>query len=71
MNKWTVIAVGILLLTACGEKALPTDPVIPAVRAELLEATAFEATFSVQAINAVTLCYGTDERMDAFSVATL
>lgn len=65
MNKWTVIAVGILLLTACGEKALPADPVIPAVRAELLEATAFEATFSVQAINAVTLCYGTDERMDA------
>ena len=36
---------------------------MPAVRAELLEITAFEASFSVQAVNAVTISYGTDERM--------
>ena len=63
MNRWPVIAVALLLLASCGEKEPAAVPVIPAVRAELLESTAFEATFSVQAVNAVSLSYGTDERM--------
>jgi len=65
MNRWVVIAVGLLLLAACREREPSAEPVIPAVRAELIEATAFDATFSVQAVNTVTLRYGTDERMSA------
>lgn len=63
MIKRQVIAVVLLLLASCGRKEPTADPVIPAVRAELIEATAFEATFSVQALNAVTLRYGADEKM--------
>ena len=63
MNRWPVIAVALLLLAACGRKEPAAEPAIPAVRAELVEATAFEATFSVQTENAVSLRYGVDERM--------
>ena len=63
MNKWPVIATALLLLAACGRKEPDADPAIPAVRAELLEVTAFEALFSVQALHTVTLRFGTDERM--------
>ena len=63
MNKRLVIAVVLLLLASCGRKEPTADLVVPAVRAELIEATAFEATFSVQALNAVTLRYGADEKM--------
>lgn len=63
MNRWPVIAVALLLSVACGRKEPAAEPAIPAVRAELTEATAFDATFTVQAVNAVTLRYGIDERM--------
>ena len=63
MNRWPVIAVALLLSAACGRKEPAAEPAIPAVRAELIEATAYEASFSVQALNAVSLRYGTDERM--------
>lgn len=63
MNKWPVIAVVLLLLAACGREEPAAETAIPAVRAELMGCTAFEATFSVQALNAVTLRYGADERM--------
>ena len=63
MNKWQVIAIGLLLLASCGEKEPVAEPVTPAIRAELIEATAFDASFSVQAINTGKLRYGIDERM--------
>ena len=63
MNRWALIVSVLLLLVSCGRKEPDAEPAIPAVRAELLESTAFEASFSVQAVNAVSLSYGTDERM--------
>lgn len=63
MNKWQVIAIGLFLLASCGEKEPVAEPVTPAIRAELIEATAFDASFSVQAINTGKLRYGIDEKM--------
>ena len=63
MNRWPVIAAAFLLLAACGKKEPAAGPAIPAIRAELIEITAFEASFSVQAVNTVTLHYGLDEKM--------
>ena len=63
MNRWPLIASVLLLLASCGKKEPDAEPAIPAVRAELLECAAFEASFSVQAVNTVSVSYGTDERM--------
>ena len=63
MNKWPVIAAVLLLLAACGRKESAVDLAMPAVRTELIEATAFEASFSVQALHTVELRFGTDEKM--------
>lgn len=63
MSKWPVIAALLLLSAACGRKEPAAEPAIPAVRAELVEATAYEASFTVQAVNTATLRYGTDETL--------
>ena len=63
MNKWQVIAVALLLLASCGEKGPSPEPVVPAIRAELTEATAFEASFTVMAVGVSTLRYGTDDSL--------
>ena len=63
MNKWPVIAALLLLSAACGREEPAAEPAIPAVRAELVEATATEASFTVQAVHAATLRYGSDERL--------
>ena len=64
MNRWQVIAIALLLSAACGRKEPVVEPAIPAVRAELIEATADEASFTVQAVNSATLRYGIDENLD-------
>ena len=63
MSKWPVIAALLLLSAACGRKEPAAEPAIPAVRAELVEATAYEASFTVQAVNAAVLRYGADESL--------
>ena len=63
MSKWPVIAAMLLLSAACGRKEPAAEPAIPAVRAELVEATATEASFTVQAVNAAVLRYGADESL--------
>ena len=63
MNRRALIAAVLLLSAGCGRKEPAAEPAVPAVRAELVEAGAFEATFSVQAVNTVSLRYGTEERM--------
>lgn len=62
-RRMAIVAIILLLLDSCGEKE-PVAPVTtPAVRAELTTVTAFDASFTVQAVNADSVRYGTDPDM--------
>lgn len=64
MNNMRVIVAAVLfLLASCGEKEPVATDNLPAVRAELQNVTAFDATFTVQALNAASVRFGTDEAM--------
>ena len=63
MNRLTAIALGLLLLASCCGKEPPRPAALPAVRATLKGAGAFEADFALDAVNASEVRYGTDRDM--------
>lgn len=62
-NKFIHILAALLLLASCGEKKSGREPAQPAVRAELEEASAYWASFSVQCVDCASLRYGVGEDM--------
>ncbi|MBP5373400.1 MAG: DUF4855 domain-containing protein [Bacteroidales bacterium] len=62
-SRQVVFAAFFLLLACCGKKEGPATPAIPAIRATMGEVTAFDAKFSVQAVQCSGVNYGVSEDM--------
>ena len=62
-NRFIHILAALLLLASCGGKENRREPAQPALRAELEEASAFWASFSIQCVECASLRYGLDEDM--------
>ena len=54
-NLRAIVAITLFLLASCGEKEPVATETLPAVRADLQNVTAFDATFTVQALNAASV----------------
>lgn len=58
MRRWLLIPALFLLLAACREKEPAGQPGQPAIRLELQQAGAFQATVSVSSLHATAIAYG-------------
>ena len=68
IKRFTIAAFGILLLAACVEKDPDAGTVIPAIRIEPAQITAFRATFTVSSVGVCRIDYGwgtTKDRAEA------
>ena len=63
MRNRLLFAALFLLLAGCGEEERPAESLLPAIRAELVEITAFGVSFQVQTMQCALLRFGVSEAM--------